>query len=204
MTLDSANRFAFAADLGLDKVLIYRYDAAAGTLTANEPAAGEVPPGSGPRHFVFHPGGRTAYAINELTSTVTTFRYDATSGALAPLQTITTLPADYKRTNSTAEVMVHPSGKFLYGSNRGHNSIALFTIDAETGTLTAVGHELTGGRTPRNFTIDPSGNFLLAANQDSSTVVVFRIDPESGRLTPTGQSIEVPNPVCVEVVPPVR
>jgi 6-phosphogluconolactonase len=204
MTLDAAQRFAFAADLGLDKVLIYRYDANAGTLSPNDPAAGQVPPGSGPRHFVFHPGGRSAYVINELTSTVTTFRYDAATGALEPRQTLSTLPADYTRSNSTAEVAVHPSGKFLYGSNRGHNSIAIFGIDAETGLLTAVGHEPTQGRTPRNFAIDPTGSYLLAANQESNTVVAFRIDPETGRLTATGAPVEVFAPVCVEFVPPAR
>lgn len=201
MTLDAAGRFAFAADLGLDKVLIYRYDANAGTLTPNEPAAGQAPPGSGPRHFVFHPSGRTAYVINELTSTVTAFRYDDATGALDPRQTLTTLPADFTKANSTAEVRVHPSGKFLYGSNRGHNSIAIFAIDPETGLLTVVGHEPTQGRTPRNFTIDPTGAYLLAANQESNTVVVFRIDAETGRLTATGSSAQVFAPVCVEIVP---
>jgi 6-phosphogluconolactonase len=204
MTLDAVGSFAFAADLGLDKVLIYRYDAAAGTLTPNDPPAGVTPPGSGPRHFVFHRNGRTGYVINELTSTVTTFRYTAATGALEPLQTLSTLPADFTRTNSTAEVMVHPSGKFLYGSNRGHNSIAIFTIDPETGLLTAAGHEPTQGRTPRNFTIDPTGTYLLAANQESNNVVVFRIDPATGRLTVTGPPVEVFTPVCVEVVPPAR
>jgi 6-phosphogluconolactonase len=204
VTLDSTNRFAFAADLGLDRVLIYRYDPDAGSITPNTPPAGEVPPGSGPRHFAFHPNGRTAYVINELTSTVTTFRYTAATGALEPLQTLSTLPADFTRSNSTAEVMVHPSGKFLYGSNRGHNSIALFTIDTESGLLTAAGHEPTQGRTPRNFTIDPTGTYLLAANQESHSVVVFKIDPTTGRLTATGPPVEVFSPVCIEFVPPAR
>jgi 6-phosphogluconolactonase len=199
--LDSANRFAFVADLGLDKVLIYQFDAAQGTLAPNDPPFASVPPGSGPRHFAFHPNGRTAYVINELTSTVTTFRYDAAKGALEPLQTISTLPADFTKTNSTAEIVVHPSGKFLYGSNRGHDSIAIFAIDADTGQLTLIGHELTQGKTPRNFTVDPTGAYLLAANQGSGTIVVFRIDPESGRLTPTGHTANVSTPACVELMP---
>jgi 6-phosphogluconolactonase len=201
MALDAANRIAFAADLGLDRVLIYQFDANQGLLVPNDPPAGLVPPGSGPRHFAFHPDGRHAYVINELTSTVTAFRYDPGTGALEALQTLSTLPAEYTKTNSTAELVVHPSGKFLYGSNRGHNSIAIFTIDPETGMLTTVGQEPTQGKTPRNFAVDPTGRYLLAANQDSSSIVVFRIDPDSGRLTPTGHAAAVPTPVCVAFVP---
>jgi 6-phosphogluconolactonase len=201
VVLDSANRFAFVADLGLDKVLIYQYDAAQGMLAPNDPPFASVPPGSGPRHFAFHPSGRTAYVINELTSTVTAFRYDAAKGSLEPLQTISTLPADFTKTNSTAEIAVHPSGKFLYGSNRGHNSIAIFAIDPDTGMLTLIGHEPTQGKTPRNFAIDPTGAYLLAANQDSGTVVVFRIDPESGHLTAAGHTAAISMPVCVEMMP---
>jgi len=201
VVLDSANRFAFVADLGLDKVLIYQYDAAQGMLAPNDPPFASVPPGSGPRHFAFHPSGRTAYVINELASTVTAFRYDAAKGSLEPLQTISTLPADFTKTNSTAEIVVHPSGKFLYGSNRGHNSIAIFAIDPDTGMLTLIGHEPTQGKTPRNFAIDPAGAFLLAANQDSGTVVVFRIDPESGHLTAAGHTAAISMPVCVEMMP---
>ncbi|HEU4751893.1 MAG TPA: lactonase family protein, partial [Armatimonadota bacterium] len=196
------NRFAFAADLGLDKILIYRFDAARGTLTPNEPAFAKVAPGSGPRHFAFHPNGRHAYVINEMKSTVTAFDYDPKRGALAEIQTLSTLPADFHGGSSCAEVQVHPSGKFLYGSNRGHNSIAMFRIDPATGKLTAIGHEPTGGKTPRNFGIDPTGKYLLAANQDSDSLVVFRIDPESGRLTPTGSRVEVPMPVCVRFLAP--
>jgi 6-phosphogluconolactonase len=202
VVLDSANRFAFVADLGLDKVLIYQYDAAQGMLAPNDPPFASVPPGSGPRHFAFHPSGRTAYVINELASTVTAFRYDASKGSLEPLQTISTLPADFTKTNSTAEIAVHPSGKFLYGSNRGHNSIAIFSIDPDTGMLTLIGHEPTQGKTPRNFAIDPTGAYLLAANQDSGTIVVFRIDPESGHLTAAGHTAAISMPVCVEMMPP--
>jgi 6-phosphogluconolactonase len=201
IALDAVGRFAYVADLGLDKVLIYRFDAAQGTIVPNDPPFASVPPGSGPRHLAFHPAGGFGYAINELTSTVTTFRHNADTGALEPLQTISTLPADYTRSNSTAEVVVHPSGKYLYGSNRGHNSIAIFAIDPNAGTLTPVGHEPTQGRTPRNFNIDPTGVYLLAANQDTNTVVVFRIDPATGRLTAVGAPVEFPTPVCVEFMP---
>jgi 6-phosphogluconolactonase len=200
INLDAANHFAVAADLGLDKVLVYRFDPSQGTLTPNDPPFTSVAPGAGPRHFAFHPDGRHAYVINEMQSTVTAFDYDPERGTLAELQTITTLPRDYADKNFTAEGQVHPSGKFLYGSNRGHDSIAIFTIDARTGRLEPVGHQSTYGKTPRHFGIDPSGRFLLAANQDSNTLVVFRIDPQSGRLQPTGHSTEVPKPVCVKFV----
>src|SRR5207253_6053486 len=142
--------------------------------------------GAGPRHFAFHPDGRHAYVINEMASTVTAMDFDAEYGALKTAQTVTTLPTGFKGNSSTAEVQVHPSGKFLYGSNRGHDSIAIFAIDPATGLLTPTGYEPTGGKTPRNFSIDPMGAYLLAANQDSGTVVVFKIDPETGGLTPTG------------------
>jgi 6-phosphogluconolactonase len=201
INLDAANRFAFAADLGLDKVLVYRFDPAKGTLAANDPPAAQVDPGSGPRHFAFHPSGRFAYVINEMGSTVTAFRYHSRTGTLEPLHTLSTLPAGFAGSTSTAEVQAHPSGKFLYGSNRGHDSIAIFRIDPETGRLTTAGHQPTGGKTPRNFGIDPTGTYLLAANQGSDNIVVFRIDPETGRLTPTGQVVEVPSPVCVKFLP---
>ncbi len=192
------NRFAFIADLGLDKVLIYKFDPAKGTITPNDPAFGAVAPGSGPRHFSFHPNGKFAYVINEMLSTVTAFSYDATRGALKEVQTVTTLPKGFAAENSTAEVQVHPSGKFLYGSNRGHDSIAVFAIDGAKGTLKFIEHVSTQGKTPRNFGIDPSGAYLLAANQDTDNVAVFRIDAKTGRLTPTGQVLTVGNPVCVK------
>jgi 6-phosphogluconolactonase len=198
INVDAANRFAFAADLGLDKVLVYRFDPVKGTLLANDPPSVSVKPGAGPRHFAFHPGGHYAYVINEMHSTVTAFSYDPAAGVLKELQTISTLPEGFKAENSTAEVQVHPSGKFLYGSNRGHDSIAVFAIDPGKGTLRLVEQQSTQGKTPRNFGIDPSGRYLLAANQDSGTVVVFRIDPQNGRLSPAGQITEVPNPVCVK------
>lgn len=203
INLDAANRFAVAADLGLDKVLVYRFDPSKGSLTPNDPPAGEVKPGSGPRHFAFHPDGRHAYVCEEITCEATAFDYDPEHGTLKVIQTLSTLPEGVKVTpkDSTAEVQVHPSGKFLYVSNRGPNSIAIFAIDPKTGELRAVGHQPTGGKTPRNFGIDPTGNFLLAANQDSDTIVVFRIDPETGLLKPTGHSADVPKPVCVRFLP---
>ena len=201
INLDSANRFAFAADLGLDAILIYRFDPDHGTLTPNDPASVNLAPGAGPRHFAFHPGGRTAYAINELNSTVTAFNYDPEAGSLREIQSISTLPDTFKETNYPAEIRAHPTGRFLYGSNRGHDSIAIFRIDPASGRLTAAGHRATGGKNPRNFRIDPTGRYLLAANQASSTIVVFRIDPETGDLTPTGETAEAPTPVCVVMLP---
>jgi 6-phosphogluconolactonase len=198
INLDPAGRFAFVADLGLDKVMIYRLDPVAGTLTANDPPAASVPPGSGPRHFAFHPSGKFAYVINEMKSTVTAFKYDAEHGTLEPIATVTTLPDGFTGENTTAEVQVHPSGKFLYGSNRGHDSIAIFAIDQATGSLKPIGHQPTGGKTPRNFGIDPDGKFLLAANQDSNTITVLGIDPRTGKLQGTGHSIDIPRPVCVK------
>jgi 6-phosphogluconolactonase len=202
IVVDSGNRFAYAADLGLDRILIYRFDAEKGTLTANDPPFAQVEPGSGPRHFAFHPKGRFAYVINEMTCTITAFEHDAGRGALAALQTISTLPhgQEVAKGFSTAEIQVHPSGLFLYGSNRGHDTIAVFSIDAKTGRLTHVQHESTQGSTPRNFGIDPTGRYLLAANQRSDSVVVFRIDQKTGRLAAAGHRLEVPSPVCVKFV----
>lgn len=198
INLDPANRFAFVADLGLDKIMVYRFDAAAGTLAPNDPAWASVAAGSGPRHFAFHPGGHFAYVINELKSTLTAFRYDASRGILDEVQTVSSLPAGPVEGNTTAEVQVHPSGKFVYGSNRGHDSIAVFAVDAATGQLQLVEHESTQGKTPRNFGVDPTGQFLLACNQGSDTIVGFRIDQQTGALTPTGQKLDVPSPVCVK------
>jgi 6-phosphogluconolactonase len=197
INVDQSNRFAVAADLGLDKLLIYKLDPAKGTLEPNEPPSVSVARGSGPRHFAFHPNGKFAYVINEMLCTVTAFSFDSQAGTLREIQTITTLPHEVRQGYSTAEVQVHPSGKFLYGSNRGHHSIAIFSIDLATGKLTAVGHEPTGGKTPRNFAIDPTGTFLLAENQDSDSIVVFRIDQRTGELKATGQPVQVPSPVCV-------
>ncbi len=201
INLDKSNRHAVVADLGLDKVFIYRYDEAKGKLPPNDPPFVALPPGSGPRHFAFHPNGYNAYVINELNSTVTAFTYDAGRGALTILQTLSTLPPGVKVTNYPAEVQVHPSGKFLYGSNRGHDSIAVFAIDPQTGKLRPAGHQGQGIKTPRNFGIDPTGKYLIVANQDSNSLVVFRIDPSTGELKPTGTVVEVPRPVCVKMMP---
>jgi 6-phosphogluconolactonase len=166
-------------------------------LEPNEPPFAALTPGSGPRHFAFHPNGRFAYVINELSNTVAVFGYDADAGRLTHVDTVNTLPEDFKGDNTTAEVRVHPSGRFVYGSNRGHDSIAVFQVNAETGGLKPAGHTSTGGKTPRNFGIDPSGRYLLAANQDTGNVVAFAIDQETGALTATGQEISVARPVCV-------
>jgi 6-phosphogluconolactonase len=195
INLDKAGRFAFAADLGLDKVLVYRFDAKSGKLTPNDPPAAAVDPGAGPRHFAFHPSGKQAYVINELTCTVTAFDYDAGKGVLTPRQTIPTL-AQRTKGDSTAEVVVHPSGKFLYGSNRGHNSIAMFAIK-DDGELSFIGHQQETIKTPRNFSIDPSGKYLLVANQSGHTISVFRIDPNRGTLKLIGDPVAVPSPVCI-------
>jgi 3-carboxymuconate cyclase len=169
-------------------------------LKPNDPPFVATAPGAGPRHVAFHPNGKFVYAINELNSTVTAYRYDAVKGTLTEIQTVSTLPQGFTGTNTTAEVQVHPSGRFLYGSNRGHDSIAIFAIDGE-GKLTFVGHQPTQGKTPRNFGIDPTGTYLLAANQDSDNLVVFRIDPQTGKLEPTGLTLEIPMPVCVKFLP---
>lgn len=197
------NRFALVPDLGLDRVLVYRLDAAKSGLVAHTPAAAVLPPGSGPRHLAFHPRGKFAYVINELVCTMAVFAWDDAAGTLAPLQTLSTLPPgeSVKTGYSTAEVVAHPSGKFLYGSNRGHNSIVVYAVDAATGRLTYVENVSTQGKTPRNFAIDPTGTWLLAENQGSDTVVPFRIDAATGRLTPTGQTLDVPAPVCAVFVP---
>jgi len=203
ITTDSANRFALACDLGLDKIMVYKFDPANSSLVANDPPSAAVASGSGPRHLAFHPGGRYAYVINEMKCTMTAFSYDSERGELKEVQNLSTLPEgetvqpDY----STAEVEAHPSGRFLYGSNRGHHSIVVFGIDEKTGRLTHIENASTQGKTPRGFGIDPTGNYLLAANQDSDSVVVFRIDQKTGRLTSAGTSIEVGKPVCVVFAP---
>lgn len=197
--LDAEGQHAYVADLGLDKILIYRFDARAGTLTPSDPPSASVEPGSGPRHVAMHPAGRFAYVTNEIVLTVTAFARDAKRGALKTIQTISTLPDGVKPEPafSTAELTMHPSGRFLYGSNRGHDSLTVFAVDQASGRLTFVQNEPTGGSTPRGFGIDPTGRWLLAANQRSDSVVVFRIDQASGRLAPAGTRISVGAPVCV-------
>lgn len=191
------NRFVVSADLGTDKVYVYRFDATKGTLTPNNPPYAQVPPGTGPRHFAFAPNGKFAYAIEEMGSSLTAFSYDADHGVLHPLETVSTMPKDYKGYNDCAELFFHPNGKFLYGSNRGHDSITVFAIDPIKGTPTPIQYESTEGKTPRGFGIDPTGSYLIAANQDTNSLVVFRIDGHTGRLTPTGQKEAIESPVCV-------
>ncbi|MHC4685715.1 MAG: lactonase family protein [Planctomycetota bacterium] len=202
MNVSPDDRFAFVADLGIDKIMIYGLDIEKGTIVANSPGFAKVKPGAGPRHFAFGPNGKYAYVINELDCTVTAFSYESASGALTEIQSITTLPKQFDGSNSCAEVRVHPSGKFLYGSNRGHDSIAVYRVDLAKGTLTFVEHETADIKTPRNFNIDPTGKFCLVANQGGDSVVVFRIDPETGELEPTGHKVSVGRPVCVRFLRP--
>jgi 6-phosphogluconolactonase len=191
------DRFAFVADLGLDKVMIYKLDVDKGTITANDPAFVKVKPGAGPRHFTFNIDGKFAYVINEMGGTITAFSYEPTSGTLTEIQTISTLPDDFTGSNSCAEVRVHPSGKFLYGSNRGHDSIAVYRINPVKGTLTFVEHERADIKTPRNFNIDPTGKFCLVANQGGNSVVVFKINQKTGALELTSSKISIGKPVCI-------
>jgi 6-phosphogluconolactonase len=196
------NHFVYVADLGLDRVLIYRFDAAKGSLTAGEPPdsfSAMLNPGAGPRHVAFGPGGKFMYVLGELQSAVTVFANDAQE-TYRSVQQISTLPKGLSGRNDAAEITVHPNGRFLYTSNRGHDSIAIFAIDPAKGTLTFVAHVLTGGKEPRHFAIDPSGKYLLAENQFSNNIVVFKIDAATGGLTPTGQVAEVPSPVDLTFV----
>jgi len=192
------NRFALAVDLGLDDILVYKLDPARGSLTPNTPPFAQVKLGSGPRHFAFHPNGKFGYVLTEMATTITAFSYDAKKGALSAIQTVPTLPKDYSGPTEAAEIAVHPSGKFLYASNRaGIDTITVFSIDPSKETLKELGRVSTKGRTPRNFAIDPTGAYLLAANQESGNVVVFKIDAFTGALTPTGEEVKVPAPVSV-------
>jgi 6-phosphogluconolactonase len=204
ITPGAGNRFVLTCDLGLDKVLVYRLDPATGTLVPNDPPGASLRPGAGPRHLAFHPNGRLLFVISEMGSSLTAFSWDSRRGALKELETVSTLPAGFTGNSTCAEVQVHPSGKFLYGSNRGHDSIAVFAVDSGTGKLSLLEHQSTHGKTPRHFAIDPTGRWLLAENQDSDNVVEFGIDAQTGRLTPEGQEIKVGSPVCVEFVAPAK
>jgi 6-phosphogluconolactonase len=197
MALD--NRFAMVADLGLDRLLVYPFDASRGTLGQAHTIKAE--PGVGPRHLVLAASGKMVYVINELSSTVTIFSYHSSDGAMVPIQTVSLLPTQFAGESAAAELVLTPSGRFLYGSNRGDDSIAVFGVDPKTGTLTVIQLVPTGGKTPRSFAVDPSGEWLLAANQDSNSVVTFRINRESGCLTPAGQSIEVNSPAMIDFIP---
>ena len=195
--LDRANRYAFAADLGSDKVMIYRFNAVSGKLEPGPQPSATLHAGAGPRHLTFHPNGKYLYVINELDSSLTTFKYDPVRATLTAFETVSTLPRDFSGTSYCADIHVNKSGRFLYGSNRGHNSIVVFAIDPRTGRLNLVQHVSTEGNWPRNFVIDPAGRFLLVANQRSENVVVFRIDAQTGQLTPTGAAAQIPVPVCL-------
>jgi len=197
--LSPDNRFAVAADLGLDKLLVYKFDAATGKLQPNDPPYVEIDPASGPRHFAFTPNGKFAYVLAEMKSTVTALSFDARTVTMHKLQTISSLPPDFKGHNDTAEIRVSPSGKFVYASNRGSDTIAVFSI-AHDGKLALVEYAPTQGKTPRGFALDPSGGYLFAANQESNNIVVFRVDPKSGKLKPAGQVLEAPAAVDVKFV----
>jgi 6-phosphogluconolactonase len=192
------NRFAISVDLGLDELSVYRFDAKKGTLTPNDPPFAKLDPGAGPRHLAFQPDGKFAYVVNEIQSTVTSYSYDSKKGALQKLKSVSTIPKDFTSKNETAEIQVHPNGKFLFASNRGHDSIAVFSINANTGSLSLTEDVATQGKAPRHFTIDPTGKLLFVANEESNTIVVFKIDASSGKLTPTGLTYKVPSPVCLK------
>ena len=198
VTLDRTNRFAFVPDLGLDKLMVYRFDRTRGMLEPHAVAWIKMKPGAGPRHVALHPGGRFAFLINELDSTLAALSFDARKGVFRELQVVPTLPAGFQGESTCADVQVAPSGRFVYASNRGHDSLVIYRIDQRTGKLAYVGHHSTQGRTPRQFEIDPAGRFLLVGNQDTDTIVPFHVDQQTGTLTPTGQVLQVPTPVCVK------
>jgi 6-phosphogluconolactonase len=199
IALSPDNHFAIVADLGLDQLLAYSFDATKGRLEA-KPQITRASPGAGPRHLVFSSDGKFLYVINELRSTVTAYAYNAATAALHELQIVSTLPKGFNGNSTAAEIQIHPSGKFLFASNRGNDSITVFTIDSNTGRLTRVETDSTDGKTPRSFAIDPTGSWLLAANQDSDKIVVFRIDRKTGHLTPTGDVLQSLSPACLTFV----
>ena len=201
INLSSDNRFAYAADLGLDKIFIYKLDAEKSTLSPSDPPSAGVTLGGGPRHFAIHPSGNFAYTNNETSMVATAFARNAKTGALKAIQDITTIPGGHEGRQSTAECLCHPSGKFLYVSNRGPDSITVYSVNQKTGLLTWVENEPTGGKEPRNFFIEPGGKWLLAENQNSDSIHVFAVDQETGALKPTGDSIKVGKPVCIRMVP---
>jgi 6-phosphogluconolactonase len=201
--VDPTNQLVFVPDLGLDKVIAYRFNAAAGTIVASHSHDLATSPGAGPRHITFHSNGKWAYVINELDSTVIGLRYESQTGALTQINIVSTLPAGAtQKDNLTGEIVVHPNGKFLYASNRGHDSIAVFAIDQASGQLSSLGHCLAGGRTPRNFNIDPSGKYLLSANLGSDSVTVLPIDPITGKLSRAAHEIKVIQPYCIQFFSP--
>lgn len=195
------NRFAISVNLGLDEVLVYRFDASSGTLTPNDPPYIKIKAGSGPRHLAFSANEKFAYVVSELASTVTVLKFDAKKGSFKDVQTVSTLPPGYSGRNDAAEIAIHPNGKFLYVSNRGNDSIAIFAIDGSKGTLTPTGGMPSGGKEPRHFTFDPSGKFLFAENQWSDEISMFRVDPVTGALSTDAETVKVPSPVCLVFTP---
>lgn len=198
--VDPTNRFALAADLGLDKIVVYRFDAATGTIAPNDPPHASVAPGSGPRHIAWHPNGKLAYVIEELSNEVSVFEWDSDAGVLSEIQTISSLPADFSD-GTAAEIAVHPNGRFVYASNRGHDSIAVYSINEGSGKLALIEHIATRGKTPRYFEIDPTHEWMIVTNQDSNNAVVFRVDPDSGRLTAHGEPVDLPQAAGVAFLP---
>jgi 6-phosphogluconolactonase len=200
--VDPSNRFVLNADLGLDRVYIYKFDATTGALAPNSPAWFTDHPGSGPRHVIFSADGKTVYVSHEIANVVGVYAWDGAKGTMTEIQSLSTLPADFKGTNTAAEIQLHPSGKFLYVTNRGQDSVALFDVDAATGKLTFVETTPTHGKTPRNFTLDPTGQWLLASNQESNSAIVYRVDQKNGKLTPVGPLATLPAaPFCERFVP---
>jgi 6-phosphogluconolactonase len=197
-TLSPDERFAYVADLGLDKLMTYRFDGGKGALEANVPPYTSLHAGAGPRHFTFHPNGRWAYVINELDNTVVAYDYSAGTGALGVKQTISTLPAGWKGTSYCADIHISPNGKYLYGSNRGHDSIVIYAIARTGGLLSLVGHQAEGITWPRNFAIDAAGKFMYVANQNSDSLIAFEMNTSTGALTPASIRVELPKPVCIQ------
>ncbi len=198
MNVSPDNKFVYAPDLGTDKIMTYRFDAQTGKLTEGIPPFTPTVAGAGPRHFTFHPNGKFVYSIQELDATIMGFNYK--NGVLEPFQTIKTLPDDYTGLKWSADIHISPDGKFLYGSNRAHESLTIFKIDKKTGQLTLVGHQSVNGKTPRNFAIDPTGRFVLVANQDSDNITIFKRHKTTGKLTATGKEIKVSQPVCLKLI----
>jgi 6-phosphogluconolactonase len=194
---DTAGERVLSCDMGLDRIMLYDFDAEQGRLAPSPHPYAQLSSGAGPRHIAVHPSNRFVYTVNEIDSTVSGFAYDAESSAMRIVSTVSTRPDGFEGINTGSQIVVHPSGRFLYSSNRGHDSIAMFTVDLDTGRHRLLGFESSQGETPRNFNIDPTGTFLLVANVGSNNVVGFRIDQETGRLTATGHSVKTPNPVCI-------
>jgi 6-phosphogluconolactonase len=199
--VDPSNRYVLAADLGLDKLFVYQLDPKTGALQPNDPPSASVPTGSGPRHTAFHPNGRFVYLINQMGNTIIRFGWDAKTGRLTQYESVSTLPEGFKGKDDASEILVHPSGKFIYATNRGNNSVVVFSVDADSGRLTLLQHISTQGRTPRNCEFDPTGRWLLVSNQDSSNAVVFSIDAKTGRLTQVGEPVKVLTPFCERFLP---